>query len=164
MIVRMWGSLASTAAPSGVTSTSTGPRLESSAMSGVVRMTSPRKLVWMTSDPLTPRRPPAMASIHLQDGEKRLLRYFHGPHLLHALLPLLLLLQKLALAADVAPVTLGQHVLAQRFHARPRDDLRSDRRLDRHLEELARNEILQLVGDLASPFVGLVPVYDDAER
>ena len=42
---RMLGLFASTAAPCGVTMTSTGPRLASSLMSGVVSMTSPRKLV-----------------------------------------------------------------------------------------------------------------------
>src|SRR4026209_1295018 len=126
------GLLASAVAPVGVTRTSTGPRCASSAMSGVVRMTSPRKLVWITSDPLnqSPPDPRAFALIHLEDGKKGLLRYFDRAHLLHALLSLFLLLEQLALVGDVAAVAFGEHVLAQRLDARPRDDLGADRRLD----------------------------------
>ena len=59
------------------------------------------------------------------------------PDLLHALLALLLALQQLALAADVAAVALGQHVLALGLHGLAGEDLAADRRLDRHVEELA---------------------------
>src|SRR5688572_4267649 len=99
----MSGLLASAVAPVGVTRTSTGPRFASSAMSGVVRMTSPRKLVWITSDPLN-QSPPGgspFVLIHLEDGEEGLLRYFDRAHLLHALLSFFLLLEQLALARDV---------------------------------------------------------------
>ena len=51
----------------------------------------------------------------------------------------LLLLEQLALAADVAAVAFGQHVLAHRLHRLPRDDLGPDRRLDDHLEQLPRD-------------------------
>src|SRR6267142_3567891 len=109
MTVRMWGLLASAAAPPGVTSTSTGPRFASSAISGVVRMTSPRKLVWITSDPLnhSPRSRGPFVLIHLEDGEKRFLRNLDRADLLHALFPFFLLLEQLALARDVAAVALG---------------------------------------------------------
>src|SRR3954464_12550606 len=102
-------------------------------------------------------------SVDLQHREKRLLRNLNRSHLLHALLSLLLLLEKLSLARDVAAVALGKDVLAQRLDAGARDDFRSDRRLNRDLEQLARNEVLELVGDLAPPLVGLVLVDDDAE-
>src|SRR5581483_9793273 len=46
---------------------------------------------------------------------------------LHALLAFLLLLEELALAADVAAVALGKHVLAQRRNGLARDDLIADR-------------------------------------
>src|SRR6185503_21022489 len=51
--------------------------------------------------------------LDLKDGEEGLLRNFHAAHLLHAFLARLLLLEELAPARDVAPVALGQHVLAQ---------------------------------------------------
>src|SRR3954470_10717533 len=102
-------------------------------------------------------------SVDLQHREKRLLRNLHRSHLLHALLSLLLLLEELALARDVAAVALGKNILAERLDAGARDDFGSDRRLNRNLEELARNEVLELVGDLAAPLVGLVLVDDDAE-
>src|SRR5256885_6428192 len=43
------------------------------------------------------------------------------------------LLEELALAADVAAVALGRHVLAHGLHRRARDHLGADRRLDGHL-------------------------------
>src|SRR5258705_3276691 len=164
MTVRMCGLLASATAPPGVASTSTGPRFASSAISGVVRMTSPRKLVWITSDPLnqSSRGRGPFVLIHLEDGEKRFLRDLDRADLLHSLLSFFLLFEKLALARDVPTVAFGEYVLAQRLDARTRDDLVSDRRLNGNLEELARNQLLQLVGDLAPPLVRLVLVDDDA--
>src|SRR5687768_18422080 len=97
-------------------------------------------------------------SIHLEDGEKRFLRDLDRSHLLHALLSFLLLLEELALPADVAAVALREHVLAQRLHGRARDDLVADGGLDDHLEELPRDEFLELVRDLPSPLVRLVDV------
>src|SRR6266699_4447988 len=95
------GSISGAAA--GVVTTSTGPwRAASASSSGVVRTTSPRKAVWMTR------------LVNLQDRQEGFLRDLHGPHLLHSLLPLLLLLEELAFARDVATVTLSRHVLAER--------------------------------------------------
>jgi len=50
--------------------------------------------------------------VNIENGEEGLLRHLHPADLLHALLALLLLLEELALAADVAAVTFCQHVLA----------------------------------------------------
>src|SRR5919202_2810969 len=155
----MVGLLARSDAEPGVTSTSTGPRVLSSAMSGVVRTASPRKLVWMTSDSTFPG-----PSFDLKDRQEGLLRDLHRAHLLHPLLSLLLLLEELPLAGDVAAVALGEHVLAQRLHGSARDHLGADRRLNHHLEELTRNQLLELVGHLAAPLVRLVPVDDHRER
>ena len=60
-------------------------------------------------------RTPSQASIvfELEDGDKGLLRDGHRTHLHHALLPLLLLLEELALAGDVAAIALGDDVLAK---------------------------------------------------
>src|SRR3712207_6875935 len=55
-----------------------------------------------------------------------------------ALLALLLLFEQLALAADVAAVALGEHVLTLGLDRLAGNDLRADRRLDRHVEHLAR--------------------------
>src|SRR5262249_36147139 len=51
---------------------------------------------------------------HLQRGDEGLLRDLHLPELAHLLLALLLLLEQLALARDVAAIALGDHVLPQR--------------------------------------------------
>src|SRR5256885_16119404 len=82
---------------------------------------------------------PALLLPYLQHGQERLLRHLDPAHLLHALLARLLLLEQLALPRDVAAVALRDHALAHRLPPLPRDDLRSDRRLDRPLELLARD-------------------------
>ncbi len=50
-------------------------------------------------------------------------------------------LSRASLARDVAAVALGRHVLAQRLDGLSRDDLAAERRLDRDLEELARDQV-----------------------
>src|SRR4051812_9926281 len=102
--------------------------------------------------------------VDLKDRQEGFLRDLDRSHLFHALLALLLLLEKLALAADVSAIALRENVLADRLHRLARDDLRPDRRLDDDLEQLPRDQLLQLVGDLAAPVVRLVGVADDAER
>src|SRR5436190_1622455 len=91
----------------------------------------------------------AVSVIYLQYGQERLLGHLDLADLLHALLPGLLLLEQLALAAHVAAVALGDHVLADRLHRLARDDLRPDRGLDSHLELLARDLLLQALGERA---------------
>src|SRR4051794_2310525 len=78
-------------------------------------------------------------SIHLQDGEERLLRDLDRAHLLHPLLPLLLLLEQLLLPADVAAVELGRDVLPHRLDRLASDHIRADRRLDWYVELLPRD-------------------------
>jgi hypothetical protein len=58
-----------------------------------------------------------------QHRHERLLRDGDGAELLHAFLARRLLLEQLLLAAHVAAVALGQHVLAQRRQGLRRDDL-----------------------------------------
>src|SRR3712207_9478728 len=81
-----------------------------------------------------------------QGGDEGLLRDLDPPDGLHPLLALLLLLQQLALAGDVTAVALGEHVLANRANVLARDDAGPDRRLDRHFELLARDQLTQLGG------------------
>src|SRR5688572_16519356 len=174
----MSGLRASSGAPAGVATTWTGPRWANSAMSGVVSTTSPRNEVWMTSENCTAigggfdaatargrvRRVTRAGLFDLQHRQKCFLWNLDGADLLHALLSFLLLLEELPLARDVAAVALRQHILSQRLHRRAGDDLVADRGLDRDLKQLPRNELAQLVGDLAAVLVGLLAVDDDAER
>src|SRR5690242_7941884 len=153
MTRRTAGCVSTSAAAAGVVTTSTGPcRVASASSRGVVSTTSPRKAVWMTR------------LVNLEHREKRFLRDLDGPDLLHALLPFLLLLEQLALARDVAAVALGRHVLAEWADRFPRDDLGPDRRLDHHLEQLPRDQLPQLLRDLAAPLIRLVAMDDHRER
>src|SRR5208337_1667995 len=85
-----------------------------------------------------------------QCGEERLLRDLHRADALHTALALLLFLEKLALSRDIAAIALCGDVLAQRFHVRARDDLGADCGLDRNVEHLAGNELLQFRGKLSA--------------
>src|SRR5579885_3655900 len=89
----------------------------------------------------------------LQRREEGRLRNVDLAELAHALLALFLLLEELALAADVAAVALGGHVLAQRADRLARDDAAADRRLDGDLEQLLRDQLLELhAQDAAAAF------------
>src|ERR1051325_927005 len=92
----------------------------------------------------------SLSAVHLEGGNEGRLRDLHVAHLAHALLALLLLLEKLLLAADVAAVALGQHVLAQRADRLAGDDAPADRGLDGDLEQLARDQVLQALADRKS--------------
>src|SRR5947209_11799897 len=83
-----------------------------------------------------------LAVVHLERGDEGRLRDLDVADLAHPLLALLLLLEKLLLAADVAAVALGQHVLAQRADRLARNHPAADRRLDGDLEELAWDQLL----------------------
>src|SRR5215208_5889255 len=87
----------------------------------------------------TTRRRASAAVAELEDGEERLLGHLDAPDLLHPPLALLLLLEQLALAGDVAAVALGDHVLAEGLDRLARDDLRAHGVLDRHVVLLARD-------------------------
>src|SRR6266478_2169630 len=63
----------------------------------------------------------ALPTVHLEGGDKGRLRDLNVADLAHALLALLLLLKELLLAADVAAIALGQHILAQRADRLARD-------------------------------------------
>src|SRR5688572_31647022 len=77
--------------------------------------------------------------LRLQDRHEGRLGDLDVPHHLHLLLALLLLLEELALPADVAAVALGRHVLAEGVDGGAGDDLAADRALDGDLELLARD-------------------------
>src|SRR5437660_7288431 len=153
MTRRTAGCVSMSGAAAGVVTTSTGPwRAASTSSNGVVSTTSPRKAVWMTR------------LVNLQNRQKRFLRNLDRAHLLHPLLPLFLLLEQLALAGHVAAVALRRDVLAQRADRLPCDHFRADRGLDHDLEQLPRDQLAQLLGDLLAPLVRLVPVDDHGKR
>src|SRR5437899_2883148 len=102
--------------------------------------------------------------VNLQDREEGFLRDLDRAHLLHAPFSFLLLREELALPGNVAAVAFGGHVLAQRANRFARDHLGTDRGLDHDLEQLARDQLLKLLGDLPPPFVRLVAVNDDRKR
>src|SRR3954471_13390962 len=82
--------------------------------------------------------------VEAEGGDEGFLGNFDAADLLHALLALLLALEQLALARDVTAVALREDVLALRLHRLAGDDPAAHRRLDRHVEQLARNELAQL--------------------
>src|SRR5262245_61016201 len=94
--------------------------------------------------------------------KERLLGDLHAAHPLHALLALSLLLEQLPLARDIATVALGEDVLPHRPDRLPGDDVRADRRLDRDLEHLARDERAQLLDERTPGRRCVVPVHDEA--
>src|SRR5436190_19752486 len=83
------------------------------------------------------------ALVHPEHGEECLLRDLDRPDPLHPLLAFLLLLEQLPLPGDIATVAIGQDVLAHGPDRFPGNDVASDRRLDRDLEHLARDQLLQ---------------------
>ena len=102
--------------------------------------------------------------VELQHREESFRRYLHRAELAHLLLAFLLLFEQLLLTRDVTAVALGKHVLAHGLDCLARNDLAADGRLYRHLEELARDVVLELLAELAGAAIGLLPVGDEAER
>src|ERR1700693_504677 len=83
-----------------------------------------------------------------QCGDARLLRHVDAADGLPPLLAFLLLLQQFALAGDVTAVALRQHVFADRANILARNNFGPDRRLNRHLELLTRDELFESGGHL----------------
>src|SRR6185437_15308343 len=96
----------------------------------------------------------------LQHRQERLLWNLHLSELLHAFLAFFLLLEQLALAADVPAVALGQHVLTQCLDRGARNNMTADGCLHRDLEHLARNQLLHFIHQVASARVGVVSMHD----
>src|SRR4029077_20285362 len=103
-------------------------------------------------------------SVDLQHGEERLLRHFDPAHGLHPFLARFLLLQQLVLAGYVTAVELCRDVLAQSLDGLAGEDVGADRRLHRHVEELARDRFPQPRHQALALVVGEVAVDDDRER
>src|ERR1700722_12069746 len=105
----------------------------------------------------------APSVVEPQRGDERLLRYLDPADVLHPLLALFLLLQQFALAGDVTPVALGEHVLALGLDRLAGHDAPADGGLNGHIEHLPRDELTQLVGHAAAVAVGRGAVDDGRE-
>ena len=81
--------------------------------------------------------------VQLEDGHEGTLRNFDCADLAHALLSLLLLLEEFSLTRDVTSVTLRSNVLSHSLHSLAGDDFCSDCSLDRDIELLTRNQLLE---------------------
>src|SRR5207244_959125 len=93
-----------------------------------------------------------------QRRDERLLGDLDPADALHAPLALLLTLEELALAGDVAAVALGDHVLAPGLDGLTGDDAPADGGLDGHVEELAGDELAEPGRRLAAVSGSLVAV------
>src|SRR5262249_32691558 len=93
------------------------------------------------------RKGGAPRGLRAGDRHERVLRDLDRADALHAPLPCLLPLEQLALAGHVAAVALGEDVLAHGRDGLPGDDLAADRRLQRHVEELAWNYPAELLDE-----------------
>src|SRR5215207_4733466 len=96
-----------------------------------------------------PARQGARSIVETEGGDEHVAGDLDPADRLHLLLALLLLPQQFALAGDVAAVALGEDVLAPRPDGLTGDHLATDGGLDRHIEHLARDQLLQLLGHLA---------------
>src|SRR4051794_23910218 len=99
----------------------------------------------------------------IQHGQERLLRDFDLTKLLHPLLAFFLLFQQLALTADITPVALGSHVLADGGNRFASDDTSTQCGLNRDLELMSRDLFFQLLAKLSPTAFGLRSVNDTSE-
>ena len=74
-----------------------------------------------------------------------------------------MLFEELALAANVAAVTLGNHVLAQRLNGFAGNDFLANAGLNGDVEHLAGQQFAQLLAEAAAPLVALGAVHDGRE-
>src|SRR5436305_11986015 len=121
----------------------------------------------MARRPLTlpPRRGEGLGVVaHAEGGDEGFLGDADAAVFAHAFLALFLLLEELALARRVAAVAFGGDVLAQRGNRFAGDDLAADRGLDRDLEQMARDELLQALAHDAAARFGIGAVDDHRER
>src|SRR5690606_949336 len=103
-------------------------------------------------------------TVNLENSQEGFLGNFNIANLLHAFLAGLLFLQQLLLAAHVAAVAFGSHVLAQGLDRLTGNDLAADCRLNGHIIHLTGNQFLHFFHQQASFVVGLVTMHDKRER
>ena len=86
--------------------------------------------------------------IKLQDRHKCLLWYLHIAHLSHSLLSFLLLFKELSLSGYISAVALGKDILSHGLDCLAGYYLAAYGRLDRDLEQMSRDLILELLAPL----------------
>ena len=98
-----------------------------------------------------------------QNSHERVLWDFNIPNHLQAFLTLLLFFEQFFLTCDVAAITLCKHILTCRLDVRARDDSSAGRSLDGDIEQLTRDQLLEL-GDEALSLVKRVLLVDDCRE
>src|SRR3984957_9672642 len=101
---------------------------------------------------------------YLEQGQESLLRNLDASDLFHPFFAFLLLLEQLSFSRDIAAVTLGGDILAQRLDGFPCDNLGADPGLNRDFEHLARDHLAHLFAQRPAPFVSLVAMHDYRKR
>src|SRR5260221_10905424 len=92
----------------------------------------------------------------LEQGQESLLRNLDAPDLFHPLLAFLLLLEQLPFSRNIAAITFGGYVLAQRLDGLARDNLGADAGLNRYFEHLARDQLAHLFAQRPASLLSLV--------
>src|SRR3546814_18424705 len=75
-----------------------------------------------------------------------------------------LLFQKLLLAADVAAIAFGGHVLTKGGYGFARDDPAADGRLNRNLEQVAGDKVLHTLAHVTAERFSMAAVGDHRQR
>ena len=106
--------------------------------------------------PFSLKRSPLLIIPRIEDGHEGFLGDGDLADHLHALLALFLLFEQFALAADVAAVALGGHVLAQGLDGLAGNDPPADGRLQRNVKQMAGDLLAEAVDQRpAAPLVRL---------
>ena len=103
-------------------------------------------------------------SVQFQHGKEGFLRYLDVANLFHAFLAFLLLLEELALTADITAITLCQHVLAHLLYGLSGNYFGPNGSLYGDVELLARQKFLELLAHSAAKGLGVVEMRQCGER
>src|SRR5215831_20791537 len=99
----------------------------------------------------------------LQDRQERLLWDIDPADTFHPALAFFLLLEQLPLACDVAAVALREYVFSHCCDVLARDNLVSDRGLERDLEHLPRYKLPEPLNESLSALIRQIFVNDDRQ-
>src|SRR6266581_86954 len=100
----------------------------------------------------------------LQNGEEGFLRNVDLADALHAALAFFLLFEEFAFAGNISAVTFGENIFADGRDGFARNHAAANRRLNRHLKHLARNQFSQTRYQFAPAFRRKVAMDDQRQR